>query len=462
MYSLLKRYDVYNFLNHDYSDNGNNINRSDKESSAKYSFLHDTIPKTIYGLISYERRISLHRCLAHYYEQLLNPENQSQILGKVTRHYLQTDEISKQLYYLQELSSYNMRSYLLPEATTQLEQILTILKENDEMVHEFGWTRLSDIYYRLGVCFTMRTELTKGERYLFMALSCLDKPWPKDRSSFLLHFASNWLDQYKHRHWQLLWTLTRRKVDPELGERIVDIMRQLSNIYIHTANGRSFTYTSLVGLNACEGLRDEGYNYTFFLSRYSLVCWLNENQRNSVYYMTRALQNMKDTWHANTLSVCAYLYFAAGKFHDARSLAYLAIENTRAFGVVTDCQAFYRAVALIVTTRIFGGVLDDYPKDLQLLKLMADTARINRDYEVEKWLGVYSLGNSIVTDKLDDCSSVVSVLESNLANCTDYNAIAIHGTLLCYYIRRRKYDEAHSHIGLFLERLPMLTVTRKL
>jgi hypothetical protein len=93
---------------------------------------------------------------------------------------------------------------------------------------------------------------------------------------------------------------------------------------------------------------------------------------------------------------------------------------------------------------------------------MADTARINRDYEVEKWLAVYSLGNSIVTDKLDDCSSVVSILESNIANCTDYNAIAIHGTLFCYYIRKRKYDEAHSHIGLFLERLPMLTVTRKL
>ncbi|KAI8343565.1 hypothetical protein BC941DRAFT_411733 [Chlamydoabsidia padenii] len=459
VYSLLKRYDVYNFLNHTECDNGNNTNRKDKETSIKYSFLHDTIPKTIYTLISYERRISLHRCLAHYYERLLDTENQSQILVKVTRHYLQTDEVSKQLYYLQELSSYNMRSYLLPEATAQLEQILTILKENDEMVHGFGWSHLSDIYYRLGVCFTMRTELNKGEGYLKMALSCLDKSWPNYRLSFFLHYMVNWLDQYKHRHWHLLWILTRQKVDSQLGKRVVDIMRQLSDIYIHTANGRSFVYTSLVGLNACESLGDEGYNYTFFLSRYSLACWLNGNQRNSVYYMTRALQSMKNNWHADTLSVCAYLYFAAGKFHDARSLAYLAIENTRTFGVVTDCQAFYRAVALIVTTRIFGGGLDDCPRDLELLELMADTARINRDYEVKKWLGIYSIGNAIVTDKMADCSSAVSDLESGIANSTDYNAIAIHGTLICYYIRKQDYDEAHPHIKAFLELLPSLTVT---
>ncbi|CAO3590800.1 unnamed protein product [Absidia cylindrospora] len=106
----------------------------------EYSFLHDTIPKTIYKLISYEHRISLHQCLARYYEGLLNTENQSQLLVKVTRHYLQTDEISKQLYYLQELSTYYMQSNLFPEATSQLERIISILRENDDMVPGFGWT----------------------------------------------------------------------------------------------------------------------------------------------------------------------------------------------------------------------------------------------------------------------------------------------------------------------------------
>ncbi|CAO3590799.1 unnamed protein product [Absidia cylindrospora] len=305
----------------------------------------------------------------------------------------------------------------------------------------------------------MRTELNEGERCLFLALSCLDKAWPRGRFSFFVHFTLNWLDQYKHRHWHLLWNLTRRKVNPKLDRRLVDIMRQLSNIYVYTGNGRSFAYTSLVGLNACESLRDEGPNYTLFLARHSLVCWLNEKRSDSVYYMSKALQNMKKTWHADTLSVCAFLYFAAGKFHDARSLAYLAVDSTRTFGVVTDCQAFYRAVSLVMTTRIFEGVLDDCPDDLNLMKLMADTARINRDYEAEIWLGVYSLANSIVTNQLEDCLIVVSHLESHIASSTEYNAIAIHGTLICYYIRKQNYDEAYLHINPFLELLPSLTVT---
>ncbi|ORZ21135.1 hypothetical protein BCR42DRAFT_345789 [Absidia repens] len=457
---LLKRYDVYNFLTRSNSnDDSGNINRNDKESSAEYSFLHDTIPKTIYELVSYEHRITLHRCLARYYEKLLDVDNQAQILGKVTRHYLQTDDLIKQIYYLQELSTFNMKSYLLPEATSQLERIISILKDNEDMIPEFGWTHLSDIYYRLGVCFTMRTELNEGERCLFMALSCLDKSWPKNKVSFFLQFWMNWFEQYKHRHWLPLLNLTRRRVNPDLGRRVVDIMRQLSNIYVYTGNGRSFAFTSLVGLNACEKLCDTGSNYTLFLSRHSLVCWLDEKRHDSVYYMSMALQNMNQKWHADALTVCAYLYFAAGKFHDARSLTYLAIENTRTFGVVTDCQAFYRAVALVVTTRIFEGVLDDCPDDLALIKLMADTARINRDYEAEIWLAVYNLGNSIVNNTLDDCSAPVLLLETQVGKTTNYNAIAIHGTLLCYYIRKQNYDLAHSHIGSFLEILPSLTVT---
>ncbi|KAI8331150.1 hypothetical protein BC941DRAFT_439130 [Chlamydoabsidia padenii] len=457
---LIKRYDVYNFLTRtNNNDDNGNMNRPDKETLAEYSFLHDTIPKTIYELVSYEHRITLHRCLARYYERLLNSENRAQILAKVTRHYLQTDELSKQVYYLQELANHNMKSYLLPEATSQLEKILKILKDNDDMAPEFGLINLSDIYYRLGVCFTMRTELNEGERCLYMALSCLAKDWPKNKISFFVQFWINWFTQYQHRHWHLLWKLTRRRMNPELGKRVVDIMRQLSNIYVYTGNGHSFAYTSLVGLNACESLRDTGPNYTLFLARHSLVCWLNEKRSNSVYYMSKALQNMNNDWHADAISVCAYLYFAAGKFNDARSLAYLAIENTRTFGVVTDCQAFYRAVALVITTRIFEGSLDNCPDDFALMKLMTDAARINRDYEVDMWTGVYHLGNLIVTNKLDDCSVIVTLLEDHLSKSTNYNAIAIHGTLLCYYIRKQEYEEARIHIRKFVEILPSLTLT---
>jgi hypothetical protein len=95
------------------------------------------------------------------------------------------------------------------------------------------------------------------------------------------------------------------------------------------------------------------------------------------------------------------------------------------------------------------------------MKLMTDTARLNRDYEVEMWTGVYHLGNSIVTNSLDDCLTTVTFLEDHLPKSTNYNAIAIHGTLICYYIRKKEYDEAHNHIRRFVEILPSLTLTRK-
>ncbi|KAI9307012.1 hypothetical protein BJ944DRAFT_228992 [Cunninghamella echinulata] len=456
---LIEKYDVYNFLQHTSEDDNNKLDKD----AAVYSFLHDTIPKTIYGMVSFERRIILHRSLARYYEQLLNIENQGQVLAKVTRHYLQTDDLEKQLYYLERLAEYNMESYLLPEATDQLERIVKILDENEDLASEYGLIHYSDIYYRLGVCFTMRTELNEGERYLLMALACLNHSWPKNKIIFGLKYWRKVYAQYKYRHWPVLWKLTEGRLKPELGKRIIDIMRQLSNIYVYTGNGQSFSYTSLVGLNVCAKLKDRGPNYTLFLARHSLVCWLHEHKQNSVYYMTKALQFMNTNSDADTLSVCSYLYFAAGKFKDTRSLAYRAVLCTRTLGVVTDCQAFYRAVGLILTTRIFEGRLDDCPSDLNLMNLMAETARVNRDYEAEIWLNVYNLGNAIIKDQLEDiCDEIIPHLESQHLNTSKYNAIAIHGTLLCYYARKNNYDQAIHHMNLFMDILPALTITPNL
>ncbi|CAO3629174.1 unnamed protein product [Cunninghamella blakesleeana] len=455
---LIEKYDVYNFLQHTSEDDNN---RLDKDADV-YSFLHDTIPKTIYELVSYERRIILHRALARYYEQLLTLDNQGLLLTKVTRHYLQTDDLKKQLYYLEKLAEYNMQTYLLPEATGQLERIVKILDENEDLAFEFGLNHYSDIYYRLGVCFTMRTELNEGEKYLFMALACLNHSWPRNKFVFTLKYWLKVYDQYKYRHWPLLWRLTEGNLKLEHGKRIITIMRQLSNIYVYTGDGRSFAYTALVGLNVCERLQDRGPDYTLFLARNSLVCWLNEKKLNSVYYMTKALRYMNNNSDADTLSVCSYLYFAAGKFKDTRSLAYRAILCTRTLGVVTDCQAFYRAVGLILTTRIFEGKLNDCPEDLNLMKLMTDTARTNRDYEAEIWLNVYHLGNAIICDQLDSCGETIPHLESQYSNTSKFNAIAIHGSLLCYYARKRNYDKAIFHLEEFMKILPALTITPNL
>jgi hypothetical protein len=239
-------------------------------------------------------------------------------------------------------------------------------------------------------------------------------------------------------------------------------MVQLSNIYFYTGKGRKFVYTCLVGLNACERLEEVGPNYTLFLARNSLVSWLNDEKQESIFYITRALHYMDVKNDTDTLNICSHLCFASGKFKNARELLYQSINSIKTLGVITDCQAFYRCVGLVITMRIFEGTLDNSPQDLVLLKQMADTAHTNCDSEAEIWLGVYNIGNCMIMDRLRECEAFVALLETHLKDSADYNRIAIHGTLLCYYARTRNYANARTHTRNLVNILPKLTVTRKL
>jgi hypothetical protein len=199
-----------------------------------------------------------------------------------------------------------------------------------------------------------------------------------------------------------------------------------------------------------------------FLARNALLSWLNDEKANSIFYIAKALKQMgTDKTDPGTLTICSLLCFAAGKFSNARDLLYQSIEGSRTLGIVTDCQSFYRSVGLVVTMRIFEGTFNRSTTDMALLKQMADTAHSNGDYEAEIWLGVYNIGNAIVIDRMADCGPYVSLLEAHTKEAADYNRIAIHGTLVCYYARNHVYDAARRHIQKLINNLPSLTVTRK-
>ncbi|CEG62750.1 hypothetical protein RMATCC62417_00028 [Rhizopus microsporus] len=447
----IERYDVYHFI----QKVDDHAHETDEDI---YTFTHITIPQSIYDMVSYETRILLHRLLAKYYENQLTRENYTKLLPKVTRHYLQTDYLDKQLYYLEALADLNMKSFLLPEATGNLERIVKILNENTDLAVQFGRIHRSDIYRRLGICFTMRTKLTEGERYLFQALDCLGESWPQSEPEFLYKFWINKISQFRHRKMRIFRKFTK-DIKKEIGKRVVEIMVQLSNIYFYTGKGRAFVYTCLVGLNACERLEEVGPSYTLFLARNSMLSWLNDEKEQSIFYITQALKYMDDKNDADTLTICSHLCFAAGKFKNARMLLYRSIEAVKTLGVITDCQAFYRSAGLVITMRIFEGTLDNSPEDLLLLKQMADTAHTNGDFEAEIWLGVYHVGNALIVDRLRDCEPYVALLEAHLKQTADYNRIAIHGTLLCYYARCRNYENARKHTKCLMIILPLLTVT---
>ena len=452
---MISEFDVYHFLTR--VDTGNSV----ETNTETYSFSHATIPQSIYNMVSYERRILMHGMLANYYEHQLTRESYNQLLVKVTRHYRQTDSFEKQLYYLEALADLNMQSYLLPEATANLKCIVAILENDDDLLSSYGKVHLCDVYIRLGKCFTMRSELVEGERYLLKALQCLGAPWPRCEVEFLFKYWKERANQYRHGRRRVFRHRPLSGKKRKLCQRIVDIMAWLNHIYFRNGNARDLGYTCMVGLNACERLRDTDERYTIFLARNALRCWINDDKKSSIFYITKALRYMNGRTDIATLTICAFLCFAAGQFANARELLYRSIQASKTLGVVTHCQAFYTSVSLVTIMRIFEGVLDDSADDLILLKQMGDTAHSNGDYEAEILLGVYNVGNAIVVDRLNDCTSYVALLEAHVKEAVTYSRIAIHGTLIAYYARIQNYVQARQHIWKLVSLLPLLRVTCK-
>ncbi|OZJ03803.1 hypothetical protein BZG36_03026 [Bifiguratus adelaidae] len=458
----IAKYDTYNFLL-----KSGEIDPTHQGSDDVYTFTHVTIPHSIYDTLPYETRIFIHRALARYYEAIYIDTNRSNLLIKIARHYLETDNIDKQLKYLEALAEYNMRSHYLPEATTSLERIVKILDENPEYDRGYGKMHKADIYYRLGQALAMRTQLTEGEMYLHKALGCLGTPWPDSHLDFVLNLSKYRVRQKVHRRRvrrnHQAFKIVQDEAERQTWMKRSAIMVQLSNVYYYTGQGRKFVLSCLVGLDACQHLGEDYPDYTLFLARFALVCWLNDQRDNSLFYIRRALALVaKDHSDMITLTVCAQLCFASGKFSSATELIYEACDVTRAYGAVTDCQAFYRTITLLATIRIFEGTLNQNPKDQKLLKLAADTAHQMGDFEAEIWLSVFTVANAIVNDQLRNCEPFILQMENHLRDARDFNKIAMYGTLIAYYARIGHHSLARKYFRDMVAVLPPLATTSNL
>ncbi|CDH51330.1 hypothetical protein RO3G_09281 [Lichtheimia corymbifera JMRC:FSU:9682] len=454
IHAEIKKHDLYRFLRQ--SEPAGNVGESTLEV---YAFTHVSIPKSIYDITSFETRNTLHKRLARYYESQLNQENYVQLLGKVTRHYLETDMLDKQLYYLEALADLDMRSNLISEATSNLQNIANILNDNEDISSRFGLMHKSNIYRRLGICLTMRSDHCSAEKYLHMALKCLGMPWPTNSGQFVIEFWKGRLKQFHHRHLFRRWHSKKTMVTKELGRRITEIMMQLCNIYYFCGEGEKFIYACLKGLNVCESMNDVGSRYTFFLSRMALLSWINGHIDDSVYYMSRAFDYMGPKLEPGTLNICAILCFGAGQFSKADQYLQRSIDLTRTLGVVTDCQEFYRAVRVLVTMRLFQGSLDDSKFEQGLMQLMADTGHRNNDHEVQIHLAIYQVANTCIKWRLHNASPYILWLESKIPTTSEYNQMAIHGVLICYYSRHGDHLHALDHTRGLLDLLPALSMS---
>ncbi|KAI9319815.1 hypothetical protein BX666DRAFT_1853406 [Dichotomocladium elegans] len=448
----ITKLDIYKFLRPD------SLANTLENSRTLYSFTHITIPKSIYDMASFETRNLLHRRLARYYEGLLTRDSYTQLLSKVTRHYMETDRIEKQIYYLEALADLDMHSHLIHEAASNFGQIAKILEKNDDISARYGLVHKSDIYRRLGICLTLRNRFNEAEMYLQQALHCLGVPWPENPIGFFYQFWQCRLTQLRHRYCRPLW-IQKEPVKRELGRRTIEIMMQLCNIYYFRDNGENFIYACLTGLNVCEKIGDRGQRYTFFLARIALLSWLNDHRDSSAYYMTKAFKNMGSKPDAGALNICAILCFAAGKMVRARDLLKQSVSLTRTLGVVTDCQEFYRAVRIMITMRILEGTLDNSSEEQVLMKVMADTAHRNGDQEAELWLAIYHVANSLIMCRLEQSDPYVLWLESSVHATGEYNRLAIHGLLMNFYTLSGDRKRTLENTKEFLRLLPLLTMT---
>lgn len=460
---LLEQYDKYNYLMK--VGDANPAERRVGEllgGADVYTFAHVTIPQSIYDTIPYETRRRYHRSLARFYEARLREGNASNLLIKITRHYQETEDIPKQLRYLEMLADYHMKSYFLSEATAALKQIVKILEENEQHAKEFGRLHLSDIYQRLGECLSMRTDLDQGQSYLYKALECLGKPWPKRSIAFTFSIFKERIEQqyrtklrhYYRRHHTAVPTIEASEA--EIYRRVANIMHHLTNVHFYTGQGQDFVLACLMGLNACERLGSSYPYHSTFLVRFALLCWVNDDQMAAISLLDRALRHgSSDSPDAITLCICSYICFAAGRLAPARDTLMRAIRLVRVCGVVTDCQAFYRAVSLAATIGIFGGE----KCDPGLMKVMAETAHINGDYGAEIWLSLFHIAEGIVVDDLRSCDPYVTLLEGHWERIKGFDRIAVRGVLMAYYARLRRREVALRHFVALAAVLPSLTVS---
>ncbi|KAL1916785.1 uncharacterized protein VTP21DRAFT_5489 [Calcarisporiella thermophila] len=454
---LTSQYDVYRFLKSHDSDSVSNSSSEDSDSGVAalaeetYSFVHAMYPCVIYETIPFETRLRYHEMLAGYYESQLCTGNRPRMLTKIARHYEQTDIVAKKLHYLEELGHYHIQSYSLPEATEAFEKIVRLLDQDPELGRGYDAEKLSEVYLSLGECLSMRTKLMEAESRLLKALEIMGTPWPKNRFEFQVAMYRERLVQRRYRQRRphpkrnSMSQVAQNNKRSERLRKLVRIFDQLYNIYHHLGKGDETVLSCVWGLNCCEKLAQYNETHALFLARQALYCWLSDRQTLSAFYIGRALRMTKKCPGAYTLTACANLCFAAGSWHTACDLLYYSIEAMKTMGVVTDCQAFYRAVQLLMAIRIFQGTLSRQPGDQALLRELATMGRNNDDVEAELWVATFQLADAIITHRLNDSEPLVLRLEAQLAQERGLNRIALHGVLAAYHARMGRFNITQRH-----------------
>ncbi|KAJ3414808.1 hypothetical protein HDV05_006055 [Chytridiales sp. JEL 0842] len=147
------------------------------EVSYAYYWRHIQMMQAVYSSQSYKERNSLHELVSEFYESSLTEANEDFLLPTVIYHFLRTQKVEKQVFYLNNVGmKYFSKAHFI-EAAKSFEELVSIVDSHPELdindLNLASW--LAHFAYS-----RMESKVFNVKDLCCRCLSLLKNPWPAD------------------------------------------------------------------------------------------------------------------------------------------------------------------------------------------------------------------------------------------------------------------------------------------
>jgi len=437
-----------------------------------YTFGSPSTAADIYDSIPYEERVSYHLKMAQYYESFLEqqgydvdcteqPLSCQDIIPQITYHYMKTDHTEKKVKYLQILAAFHLKSYMLADATRNIEELIHILDTDRGAKEMINDEDLADIYGMKGECLSKRMRIEEAEPALLDSLARYGIAWPSSKHQWKRELMTEGI---KFRYY-FLRGLTPVEQKPGTVEhkprvnsktqirlaRLIRVLYCLQNIYFWRTEPGAAMLSSLYTLRYARKLGLPSGNQAASLGRIAILNYYQGHKHECQKYMSAALRVSETGESTGGMlpALVAYIEYCEGRHEFAHQLLDQAISESKTFGVVTHLATFYRAVTMKTAYRMWEGAFNVHPEDCQLLRALSAIAIQNGDSEGETLFAIPTLANLLIQDRFRDAESWVVLIERFIMpKARLMNLLVIHGTLSLYYAKTGDHEKTRIYVEL--------------
>ncbi|KAK3812685.1 MAG: hypothetical protein J3R72DRAFT_376509 [Linnemannia gamsii] len=422
-----------------------------------YMFTSESTAKDIYESIPYEQRVGYHLKMGQFYEVFLEPAWLSDLLPLITRHYLKTDHTEKKIKYLKEISAFDLKSNMLPDATQSLTELIQILDTVRGAASLVSQEDLADIYGMKGEALSKRMQIEEAEPALLDSLARYGLYWPKNSQQWKVALFVEKAKFRFHYHGGTTPGLVlpgksaKAKVDAKTRvtlQRIIRVLGCLQNIYFWKTEPDAAMLSTLYTLNYSRRLGLPSGEQTVSLGRFAILNYFKGNHHTCHEYLQKArLANEAGEGTEGMLpSMQGYVEYCEGHREQAHKTLSEAISESKSFGVVSNLATYYRSVTLKCSYRMWEGSFNLHPEDSALLRAMSAVAIQNGDSEGETLFAIPTLANLLLQDRLRDAESWVVLIEKFiLPKARLMNMLVMHAMLSYYYAKMGQFAKTRIH-----------------